>query len=186
MDTGLAAKRYATALLRYSYETGGSKEVFTQVMALVKSLAFLPQLRSLLDNPVSVNDARKYALLIEAAGGEDKVRDELKRFLKLVISHRRTHMLTRILISYLAQYRKAEGMKIGRLVTAVPDPELTEKLVRLVHEKTGDTAEFVTKVDPALIGGFILEIDGYRMDASTATQIKRIRRQFKEKNRRIV
>ena len=45
---------------------------------------------------------------------------------------------------------------------------------------------FEHRVDPSIIGGFIFEIDGLRLDASTAAQLKSVRRQFIEKNRRIV
>jgi len=184
MDTGIIAGRYADALLKYTRETGGGPEVFTQVRKLFKSLTCIPELRAALDNPVSVSDAKKYELLATAAG--EDLRDELKRFLRLVISHRRISMLTRILISFIDRYRKAEGLMIGRLITAVPDPELEKKLKAISHEKTGGKAEFITKVDPSIIGGFIVEFDGYRMDASIATQLQKVKRQFTEKNRRIV
>lgn len=185
MDTGIVARRYAKALLKYTEETGGGKEVFRQASSILLSLTQVPELRALLDNPVSVSDSRKFEL-IAAAAGEEEMRDELKRFIRLVTGHRRTQMLTRILISFIDQYREANGIKTGRLTTAVPAPELEERLRRLAYEKTGGQAEFITKVDPSIIGGFIFELDGYRMDASTAAQIRRIRRQFSEKNKRIV
>ena len=42
------------------------------------------------------------------------------------------------------------------------------------------------KVDPDIIGGFIFELDGYRLDASVENHLSRIRRQLVEKNNRIV
>ena len=50
----------------------------------------------------------------------------------------------------------------------------------------GRTVEFNTKVDPDIIGGGILEIGYWRIDASIAGQLKRVKKQFIEKNRRIV
>jgi F-type H+-transporting ATPase subunit delta len=41
-------------------------------------------------------------------------------------------------------------------------------------------------VDPKILGGFIFEIDDYRLDASVATQFEKIKKQFIEKNKRIV
>ena len=52
--------------------------------------------------------------------------------------------------------------------------------------KTHGTVEFKTKIDPKLEGGFIFEIGTYRLDASVANQIKRVKQQFIAKNRRIV
>ncbi|MCM1178431.1 MAG: F0F1 ATP synthase subunit delta [Bacteroidales bacterium] len=186
MDTGIVAKRYAKALLKYTVETGGGEKVFGQSMRLLENLAGIPELRALLDNPVSVSDARKYGLIAAAAGGDGQICNELERFVKLVIEHRRIQLLSRILVSFIDQYRESKGIRTGRLTTAVPDPELEKKLKEMAHERIGGNAEFTTKVDPSIIGGFIFELDGYRMDASTATQIARVRRQFTEKNRRIV
>lgn len=43
-----------------------------------------------------------------------------------------------------------------------------------------------THIDPELIGGYIIELEGYRLDASVANQLKRIKQQFIARNRRIV
>ena len=41
-------------------------------------------------------------------------------------------------------------------------------------------------VDPSLIGGFVLDLEDYRLDASVSRQIEDIRRQLVQKNNRIV
>jgi F-type H+-transporting ATPase subunit delta len=46
--------------------------------------------------------------------------------------------------------------------------------------------ELTTEVDPSLEGGFIFDYNGVRLDASVATQLKRLKQQLIEKNRRIV
>ena len=56
----------------------------------------------------------------------------------------------------------------------------------LVAGKTGARVEIESRVDPALVGGFTCEVDGYLLDASVKGQLERIRRQFIEKNNRIV
>jgi len=56
----------------------------------------------------------------------------------------------------------------------------------MIVKGTQGTVEFETSVEPSIIGGFILDIDYNRLDASVATQLNRVRRQFMEKNRRIV
>jgi F-type H+-transporting ATPase subunit delta len=44
----------------------------------------------------------------------------------------------------------------------------------------------VAEVDPAIVGGFVFTVDDLMLDASVARQIELIRRQFVEKNNRIV
>ena len=41
-------------------------------------------------------------------------------------------------------------------------------------------------MNPAIEGGFVFDINDYRLDASVATQLKRVQQQFIDKNRRIV
>ena len=46
--------------------------------------------------------------------------------------------------------------------------------------------ELETVIDPSIEGGFIFDVNDYRLDASVATQLKRVKQQFIDKNRRIV
>ena len=46
--------------------------------------------------------------------------------------------------------------------------------------------ELQTDVDPSIEGGFVFDINDFRLDASIATQLKRVKQQFIDKNRRIV
>ena len=46
--------------------------------------------------------------------------------------------------------------------------------------------ELQTEVDPSIEGGFIFDINDFRLDASIATQLKKVKQQFIDKNRRIV
>ena len=50
----------------------------------------------------------------------------------------------------------------------------------LVHSNAGGTVEFTTTIDPDIIGGFILEYDTYRMDASVKTKLNSLLTQLKK------
>ena len=49
----------------------------------------------------------------------------------------------------------------------------------IVQERTNGEVEFLTEVNPDIIGGFILEYDTYRMDASVQKQLRTILKQLK-------
>lgn len=185
MDTGIISSRYATALLKYAVERGNEEKVYRQVLAIDRNLRALPQLRSLIDNPMSVTDGQKFTLLVSALDGEEMA-DELQRFIRLVMRKRRMKMFRLMLLSFISQYRETHGIKMSRLITAVPAPDLENRISSIVKERKGDSVLFEHRIDPAIIGGFIFEIDGLRLDASTASQLQSVRRQFIEKNRRIV
>ena len=63
---------------------------------------------------------------------------------------------------------------------------LESRLRELIGKETGCELLLETKVDPSLIGGFVFEVEDTVLDASVSRQLDFIRRQFIEKNRRIV
>ena len=77
--------------------------------------------------------------------------------------------------SYVTLYRKQKNLIRGKLTTAARVSAQTEQKMRhLVEKNTQGTVEFETEIDPDIIGGFILEYDTYRMDASVKTKLNSI------------
>lgn len=184
MNTGVISKRYAKALYEFAEGSKKKEQVYHEMSLMANSYLQVPDLRKALDNPLLSMDA-KIDLLCNAAGGN--VSDELKRFFSLVLKEHREKFMQFMACSYIDLYRRENNILIGRLITATPVNKGIEDRMRMVIEKTTHgTVEFETEVEPSIQGGFILDIDFNRLDASVATQFKRIRRQFMEKNRRIV
>ena len=50
---------------------------------------------------------------------------------------------------------------------------------QMVEERTKGTVEFETEVKPEILGGFILEYDTYRLDASVQRNLRTILSQLK-------
>ena len=158
MNTGIIASRYATALLRYTEETGGGERVCAQV-------------RRLLDHP-------------EQDPGP--LESELERLIRLVVENGRLEDVKFILRSFIAMYYRSRGIQVAQLTTVVPSEGLERKLRAMLEKQFGTQVLIETKVDPELIGGFTLEVGDYLLDASVRRQIETIRRQFVISNNRIV
>ena len=158
MNTGIIASRYATALLRYTEETGGGERVCAQV-------------RRLLDHP-------------EQDPGP--LEPELERLIRLLVQNGRMEDVRLILRTFLTKYYQSLGVKVAVLTTAVPSPELEQKLRTVLEKQFGGDVLIESDVNPDLLGGFTLEVDDYLLDASVRRQIETIRRQFVISNNRIV
>ena len=79
------------------------------------------------------------------------------------------------------------GIVPVELVTATQvGDERRERLKQLVENVEHGKVEWKHTVDPSIEGGFVLMVDGYRMDASVAWQLQRIRKELIEKNNRII
>lgn len=184
MNTGAISMRYARALLMFANEAGVASKVYQEALTLRKSFREVPELKSAIEKPVMTRE-NKYRVLIQAAGGE--ITKQMQKFIDLVLQEKREKFLVGINQAFIDLYRKQEKIRVGRLTTAVPiAPEEVERIRKIVVESAGGTAEFATMVDPSIEGGFIFEINTYRLNASVADQMRRIKQQFIEKNRRIV
>ena len=205
--------RYAKAWLAYAQQTGTEEATYGLVRQLSRQLETSQRLRQTLQSPV-VRAEEKLQLLCTAAttpasgmqheaaghveqgavddgqGGASvlKVNREFTRFLLLVMRNRREEYLRFICLTFLHLYRQAHHIGVGRLTTAVPvTPEVADRIrqkaAAIVHAQQ---MQLITEVNPQLVGGFLFDINHYRLDASVATQLKQITQQFIDKNRRIV
>ena len=184
MNAGIISSRYAKALLKYVQENGTGENVYSQALVLVFLMDELPQLKEYVENTSEISPERKAGLL--ASGLEAPLDESLVRFLKMVCDHRRTEYFQRMLLSFIEQYRKENNIKVGSIVTAVENEGLKDRLEGMVHDRTGAEVHLEERVSHDIIGGFVFELDGYRLDASVKGHIDRIRRQLVEKNNRIV
>ena len=104
-----------------------------------------------------------------------------------MLSHKRMQLLHRMALDYMALYRRAHNISTGELQTAVAVDETTEqRLKEWIVSRTHGTVELRTLVRPDILGGFIFEMNSMRLDASVATQLREIREQFIDRNKRIV
>ena len=160
--------------------------LYQEFLTLSHSFSEQPGLREALDNPV-IMTKEKLALVCTAADGDSKSTREFVRFITLVLRNRREGYLQFISLMYLDLYRKLKHMGTGKLITAVPVNKETEDRIRSAAEHVLHAQmELETVIDPSIGGGFIFDVNDYRLDASVATQLKRVKQQFIDKNRRIV
>ena len=158
MNTGIISSRYARALLRYVDETGNGQAVYDQVVKILKDPDAMPR----------------------------KLEPELARLVELLVKNRRMEDVRQILHRFTEMYNASRGRRLVTLRTAVPAPDLEKRVKDMLQERIAGEIILDAEVDPALIGGFVLIIDDKLLDASVSHQLEEIRRQLKEKNKRIV
>ena len=186
MNTGIIASRYAKALHRYVTVPGEADRVCRQAMILGKALGQVPGLQKVLDDASAVEDREKMQLLRTALGGE-AMAEPLERFLLLVARNGRFPELRFILRDYIDLYYKSRGIHFASLTTAVPaSPALLDKIRTEAAKRLGGEVVLDPKVDPDLIGGAIVTVDGWQLDASVRSQLRTLQNQFTNKNKRIV
>ena len=185
MDIGIIARRYARALLLFACENGHETLVYEQAQQLLFQYNQLPG--SAYDRESDGEPYRENKALAQCYRRADTCEELTKFFYLLLEKSAKSYWLSSCILSY--SYIGKRKKYVRKLVTAMPLPgeTLNELKALILKRYRGRTVEFNTKVDPdIIIGGGILEIGYWRIDASIAGQLKRVKKQFIEKNRRIV
>ncbi len=157
MNTGVICNRYARALILLTDESGRAEQVYAQASAMLSGQ--IPQ----------------------------KMEPDLEKFISLVIRNGRADYLKQMLWNFCQQYRTRHRICKVSLTTATESPALKEQLLAMASRRENvNDVNIVTKVNPDLIGGFVLEMDGYILDASVKRQLDLIRHDLDEMNKRLV
>lgn len=184
MNLGLISKRYATALLEYAEELKTQDKLYEDMKSLTHSFSSINELHKALDNPIIPNEDKK-KLILTAAG--TKVSPAFQSFVDLVLKNNRENDIQSIALKYIDLYRQKKGILYGKLTTAISvDNETEDRLIKVIQNATKDKIELEKIVDPSILGGFLIEVDFRRWDASLKNQLVKIKNEYVERNRRIV
>ena len=172
MNTGIISNRYAKAIFQYAVERNEENRLRDELKLMSEQFLNVPELKKVLDDP-TVSHAEKINVLTTAAGKE--ISNTCLHVIRLIVKNGRTHFMQSITLMYDKVYRKAKNRLVLKLITKEPaSNEMKSSLVDLV-KSTNTQVDFVAKTDDDIIGGFILEIDDDRLDASIKNQLNQLR-----------
>lgn len=178
MDLGIISMRYAKALLKFAAEHKEEERVYAEMGNVTAAFAKVEALQHALLNPV-LTDAQREQLLATAAGSEKDLTATTRRFIHLVVTKGRADIMQLIARSYGTLFRRERHIIEGSLTVPVSlTPELTERLRSIVEKRTDCRVDFSVKKDKELLGGFVLQYDTYRLDASVKTQLQKMKREL--------
>lgn len=177
MNDGKISVRYARALLGYAESCGEGDAVYREMLMLSRQLeTYASEFQQVLHNPI-LTRAEKLRVLILASGGEVSTCQE--RFLSMVLDHHRESNLYLIAMKYLEMYKTKRNILVGKLHSAIELPDDTMQKIRAFVEGVFHAkVEMHAVVDPQLIGGFIVDIDNMRYDASVSGLLNNLRKKL--------
>jgi F-type H+-transporting ATPase subunit delta len=160
---------YAEAILHVAEEKGQAEELLEELNGLVEYLDSNPDLERFLASPMI--EAEPRAQVIEQAF-RGRASDLLLDSLLVVNRKGRLSALRAIATAYRAALRDLRGWVDIHVRTAVPlNAALRERLERTLAAATGRKPTLIEKVDPAVIGGLVVEVEGRKIDASVASRL---------------
>ncbi|WP_339609880.1 ATP synthase F1 subunit delta [uncultured Planktosalinus sp.] len=173
-----AAIRYAKAVLDLSTQKGSSKETFIEMKDALNTLQGSKELQLMLKSPV-VKQEDKRAVLKEVFSNSSEI---LLSLMDILIDNKRGGLLEKVATNYISLYNTSINAVEAVVTSAIPlDNALEQKVLAKVKELTGATeVTLVNKVDPAIIGGFVLRVGDTQYDASIANNFEELRKEFKQ------
>jgi len=132
---------------------------------------------NLLRSPVVKSDAKTKVVNAVTAG---KISDLTKAFTTLLIAKTREAVLPEVITSFIQQYKSQKNIHTVKLTTATPVSDAVKNAIVAQVKATSNmqNIEVEEKVDPAIIGGFVLQAGDKLIDASISYDLKNIARQF--------
>lgn len=171
------AARYAKSLIELAIEKGQLEQVFADMQWLQAVNKSNRDFVNLLRSPIIKADVKKKIMEAVTAG---KLGPITTGFNALLISKSRESNLPEIVTAFIDQYKKYKNIQVIKLSTAAPVSDALKKsIVDQVKKAAGfENVELEEKVDPSLIGGFVLQVGDQLVDASISYDLRAIAKQF--------
>ena len=178
MNQSKISVRYAKAFFSLAKEKG-LLDTFKEDMEVVANAGIESKdFLLLLESPV-VKTSQKVKILNQIFSG--KIHDLTLKFILLIAENKREIHIPDICRNFLALTREDLGIKSAMITSAKQlSKESMEQAKEILEKNLNYQIEITEKVDPAIIGGVILRVDDKQVDASIATQLKKIKSKLLE------
>ena len=167
------ARMYGGSLYDLAAEEGLDERILGELDGVTALLNGDAEYLHLLSIP-SIPKKERCALLDEAFRGQ--VHLYVLNFMKLLCEKGALRELPGCARAYRLRYNEAHGILEATAVSAVP---LTAEQTRRLHEKlekvTGRHIDLKTKVEPAVLGGIRLDIEGTELDGTVRSRLAGLR-----------
>ena len=172
-EAGLAG-RYALAIFELAQEERTVETIAADFATLKQLMAESPELTRLIRAPVFSRE--------EQAAGMNGVLHRMeaapltRRFILLLASKRRLFVLPDIIRAYGNMVARQKGEMSAQVTSARPlsDDEIAE-LKSILRAKLAKDVQLDTRVDPALLGGLIVQVGSRMIDSSIRTKLNGLR-----------
>lgn len=177
MQNPRLAIRYAKSLLDLAQEQNKLELVYEDMQLLDNIVKSNREFANVLKSPIIKEDKKNRVIESVTAG---RINSLTASFIKLLGSKSREANLPEIISAFIEQYNVAKGIHKVKLTTAVEvSDEIKNDFINKIKAAEGvEHIELQTLVDEDLVGGFVLEMEGYLADASIRRDLNDVQKQF--------
>ena len=176
MRESLAGNRYAKSLIALSIEKNELDVIYGDMVLISETIESCKDLDVLLKSPVVKTDKKQEVLT--AIFGKNTT-ELTKQFLLLISSRNREALIGDIANAFVRQYKVIKKIIVTEVTSAVKlDAAQKKKILQLLNTEGSSSVEVIEKINPDIIGGFIVRVDDKQIDASISRKLDDLRQDF--------
>lgn len=172
MDLSKISVRYAKAL----FLLGKEKSLLDRIkadMVLISGILLNADFKSVIESPV-IKPSQKTNAVVSVFKG--KIHELTLNFLDVLIKNKRERNLEGICRRFLYIYAQEMGVKTALITTATSlDAQVNKMLSQILAKEFNATIELEHKLNPEILGGYILKVGDQQYDASVANSLRKIK-----------
>lgn len=172
-----AASRYAKSLVDLSMEQNALEDLKNDMVLFRNVVDENPQLEAILQNPIVPLDKKRGIL---SGTFDSHVHEITKSFFKLIVNKGRSSILFEVSKQFVKQYNALKGIMTASVQTATALTDENKKtIIETVKRELGANEVIIEeKINPSLIGGFIIKVGDKQFDASISGSLNKLKKQF--------
>ena len=168
------AEVYARSLFEVAQENDKLDEIHEQLDEFADALSESRELQLFFFSPYFSSQEKKDGIAKVVDGGDE----HFVRFLELLAERHRMPALFRIRREFDSMWAEERKLLPVTITSAVElDEDIQDDIRKKIEEQTGRKVEFDAKVDPYVLGGLVLQVGNFVMDASVRSRLEKLRKQ---------
>jgi F-type H+-transporting ATPase subunit delta len=176
MIEGILARRYTKALFQLAREAGREEAIGHEIEQFHSAFSS-SELHQVLSNPAFNVDTRK-KILTQVTQAQ-QLSPLTVHFLSLLLERDRLGHLAGIDSCYRRLLNQAKGRVDAKVVSASAlDSAMVERVRAQLHGLSGKEVVLQQEVDPGLLGGLLVELEGKVYDGSVRTQLEKMKQRI--------
>lgn len=178
MNGGIIANRYAKAFYQWTESRSTTDAVYEQLRVILSAMGNVPKMAATVGDSHGYDPQVRLGLLEAALGEGVTLHPDVATFWKLMEHNGRSEYFRLSMLDYLQFYRDTHDIIMLQITSAYEDPPMKKILEDRIKKNFNKTAIITHRTDPSIIGGFISDTWGWRLDASVKTALRRISEQL--------
>ena len=179
MADSRAALRYVKSLLSLAVEKGVLEDVHKDMLLFSEVCASSRDFAMMLRNPIIKHDKKRDIL---EKIFKKKVNALTMAICDIITRQNREPILPAIATEFHNAYNEYKDIGKATVITAVPVDAKLRATIETIAKSLSDhkSVELIEKVDPEMIGGFVLNVGDRQVDASIKNKLKALKVKFSE------